>query len=301
MDADTNSVEIELAPDAPPVQVGTVWLASVGPGYFEAFDVPIVAGRGFHDGDRSAHARTVLVNENFARVHFKGANPVGRRVRSTAKEGAPAEPWFDIVGMVRDVGMQPTDLGEAPFLYSAASLATTRPLVIGIRHTSDAATLSPRVRSIVADADPDLRLVEVRSLQDLAWAQDLPGVIVSVAIASIVALGLILSAFGIFSLMSVSVARRTKEIGLRAALGATPTRLLAGVFARAMVLIGSGIAAGNSALLLFVYLSEEIELSFVVDALLWTSAGMLTVGLLACIEPARRALRIHPTDALKEA
>ena len=301
MDIDIDTVEVELAPGAPPVQIDTVWRAGVGPGYFEAFDVPIVSGREFHDGDRTPNAHTVLVNENFARVHFKGGNPIGGRVRSAARDGGPIEPWFEIVGLVRDVGMQPTDRGEAPFIYSAATLATARPLVMGIRHTSDAATLSPRVRAIIAEVDPDLRLVDVRSLEDLAWAQDLPGVVVSASIATIVALGLILSAFGIFALMSVSVARRRKEIGLRAALGATPTRLLAGVFARALVLIGSGIAAGNSVLLLFVYLSEEIELSFVADALLWTSAVMLTVGLLACIEPARRALRIHPTDALKEA
>lgn len=300
MDVDVDDVEVELAPGTPTVQV-TVWRAAVGPGYFEAFDVPIVAGRDFHDGDRVPNARTLLVNENFARVHFAGANPVGRRVRARAAVGAPEQPWFEIVGMVRDVGMQPTDRGEATFLYSAASLASARPLVMGIRHKSDAATLATRVRALIAEVDPDLRLVDVRSLEELAWKQDLPGVIASSAIASVVALGLILSAFGIFSLMSVSVARRTKEIGLRAALGATPGRLLRGVFVRALGLIGSGIAAGNAVLLLFVYLSEEVSLGFVAQALMGTSAIMLTVGLLACIEPARRALRIAPTDALKEA
>jgi ABC-type antimicrobial peptide transport system permease subunit len=101
--------------------------------------------------------------------------------------------------------------------------------------------------------------------------------------------------------MSVSVARRTREIGLRTALGATPSRLLASIFVRALVLVGSGIAAGNLVLLLAVALGPEVELADVADALLITSAVMLTVGLLACVEPARRALRIHPTDALKEA
>lgn len=101
--------------------------------------------------------------------------------------------------------------------------------------------------------------------------------------------------------MSVSVARRTREIGLRAALGATPARLLAGIFSHALVLIGSGIAAGNGVLLLFVTLGTDLDLADVAGPLLTTSAVMLTVGLLACAEPARRALRIHPTDALKEA
>jgi ABC-type antimicrobial peptide transport system permease subunit len=98
----------------------------------------------------------------------------------------------------------------------------------------------------------------------------------------------------------VSVARRTREIGLRSALGATPARLLAGIFSRAIVLVGSGVIVGNAVLLLLV-IPSDLEVAEVTNALLTTSAVMLAVGMLACIEPARRALRIQPTDALKDA
>ena len=202
--------------------------------------------------------------------------------------------------MVRDIGMQPTDRGEAPFIFRAATLATARPVVMGIRMTGDPAALAPRVRTIALDVDPALRLGDVRSLEDLAWEQDVPATVAASTVVGIVTLGLFLSAAGIFSLMSVSVARRTREIGLRAALGATPTRILAEIFRRAIVLIGSGVAAGNAVVLLFVYLSDEATVAMVDDLLLKTSAVMLTVGLLACVEPAVRALRIQPTDALKE-
>jgi putative ABC transport system permease protein len=121
------------------------------------------------------------------------------------------------------------------------------------------------------------------------------------AIGAVVALGLFLSAAGIFSLLSVSVARRTREIGLRTALGASRPRLLLGVFSRAATLVGSGIAMGDLVLLLFVALSDEVSVAEVGGALLTTSMVMLTVGLVACIEPARRALRIHPAQALKDA
>jgi putative ABC transport system permease protein len=121
------------------------------------------------------------------------------------------------------------------------------------------------------------------------------------AIVGIVSLGLFMSASGIFSLMSVSIARRTREIGLRTALGASRLRLLGDVFRRALVLVGSGIAAGNLVLIFFVWLSDEADLADIGRALLVTSSVMLAVGLLACLEPARRALRIHPSDALKEA
>ena len=120
-------------------------------------------------------------------------------------------------------------------------------------------------------------------------------------IAAVVTLGLFMSAAGIFALMSVSVARRTREIGLRAALGASRTpaagwRALARGHARRQ-----RHRRRQSVLLLFVSLSDEVDVADVYDALLMTSSVMLTVGLLACIEPARRALRIQPTEALKEA
>jgi len=165
----------------------------------------------------------------------------------------------------------------------------------------DPAALAPRVWDIAISLDPALRLDEVRLLDEHARRVDVPNLILAGAIAAVVSLGLFLSSAGIFSLMSVSVARRTREIGLRAALGASPARLLVGLFSRALVLIGSGIAAGNLVLLLFVTLGTDVDLADVADALLITSAVMLTVGLLACVEPARRALRINPTEALKEA
>lgn len=292
--------EFEPAEGSELVRISNLWMAGVGPGFFEAFEVPLVAGRPFHDGDRAAEARTVLVNEAFARRYIGGASPVGKRVRYSGGDPAQPQPWLEIVGMVRDVGMTPTDLGEAPYIFRAVSPATAYPLVMGVRVAGDPEALTPRLRAIAIELDPGLRLDDMRSLDDLVWRVEAPQMAVAGAIATVVGLGLFLSAAGIFSLMSVSVARRTREIGLRAALGATPARLLAGIFTRALVLIGSGIAAGNLIIITIVTLSDEAELQDVSSALLLTSSVMLTVGLMACAEPARRALRISPTDALKE-
>jgi ABC-type antimicrobial peptide transport system permease subunit len=157
------------------------------------------------------------------------------------------------------------------------------------------------LRSIALELDLSLRLDDVRRLDDLAWQQEVPQMVVSGTIATVVVLGMFLSAAGIFSLMSVSVSRRTREIGLRTALGATHSRLLAGIFSRALVLVGSGIVAGNAVIILIVALSDEIDLGQMWTGLLSTSALMLAVGMVACVEPARRALRIDPTDALKQA
>jgi ABC-type antimicrobial peptide transport system permease subunit len=142
-----------------------------------------------------------------------------------------------------------------------------------------------------------LRLEEVRTLDDFVWREDAPNMTITGASAAIVGLGLFMSDAGIFSLISVSVARRRREIGLRTALGASPTRLLAAIFRRALVLVGSGVAAGNLVILAVTFGTGGKDLA---QALPITSDVMLTVGLLACVGPARRAL-CQPADALKQA
>ncbi|MBA3637683.1 MAG: ABC transporter permease [Acidobacteria bacterium] len=301
MGAAVRRAEFEAAPGAEVLEIASLWTNSVGPGFFEAFEIPLVGGRTFHDGDRVTDARTVMVNEAFARRYVQGGTPVGRRVRYASSDPANPQPWLEIVGVVRDIGMTPTDLGEAPYLFRPVAAATAYPLVMGVRSAGDPAALAPRLRVIAAAVDPGLRLDDLRSVEDLAWRVDVPAMVAAGAITTVVVLGLFLSAAGIFSLMSVSVARRTREIGLRAALGASPARLLRGIFARALILVGSGIAAGNAVLITIVTLSTEVDLATVSSVLAATSAVMLVVGLLACVEPARRALRIQPTDALKEA
>ena len=113
------------------------------------------------------------------------------------------------------------------------------------------------------------------------------------------ALVLFLSALGIFSLLSVSVSRRTREIGLRAALGANPRHVLVEILSRAMVLMGTGTALGGAFLLFLIAIREE-DVALFAGWLGITCAVMLTVGVIACIEPARRALRINPIDALRQ-
>ena len=293
--------EADLTPSGTPAVIANLWTAAVGQNFFQTFNIPIVAGRDFHDGDRAPGAKTALVNEAFARRYMEGASPVGTRVRFASADPATPEPWFEIVGMVRDVGMTPTDLGEAPYLFRAITPATAAPLVMGMRVAGDASAMAQRLRAVALDLDIALRLEEVRSLDEHVWRQDVPSLVLAGALITVVGLGLFLSAAGIFSLMSVSVARRTREIGLRAALGASQSRLVTGIFSRALLLVGTGVAAGNLVLLSVIVLSTEVDVADVLGALLMTSAVMLTVGLLACVAPARRALRIHPTDALKEA
>ena len=251
------------------------------------------------------------MNEAFARRLLDGASPVGRRVRFVVDRTAAAQPsaaaeasadrWLEIVGVVRDIGMTPTDFGEAPYVFRAASPSSVYPPVMGVRVVRDPAALVPRVRAIAAEIHPGLRLDQTQPLDELAWRLEIPQVAVAGVLVAVVCLGLCISAVGIFSLMSVSVARRTREIGLRSALGASRAKLLRGVFSSGAMLVGSGIALGNLIVLSVVlFAADSVSLPYVARTLLEPSVVMMSVALLACVGPALRALRISPSEALKE-
>ena len=322
----SRSGEVESSPSARPAHEYRFSASAVSPGFFAAFDRPIIVGRAFHEGDRNPSARTVIVNEAFARELRRdvgSGSPIGARLRyakssarpdasaagPSAAADASADTWFEIVGVVRDVGLDPDDEGnEQSFVFHAASPGTVSPLVMSVRVRGNPATLAARLPVIAANVDAGLLVEDAQPMEEWVRRRD-DGLIMTVgAEAAVTALVLFLSALGIFSLTSVSVSRRTREIGLRAALGANPRHLLAGILSRAMVLMGSGIAAGGALLLLIVGVAEQgptgrgaEDVALFAGHFAVTSAVMLAACLLACIGPARRALRINPTDALREA
>ena len=301
---DGEHAEIEAETGAPAIDVPYLHRTVVSRRFFETFELTLLAGRDFHDGDRTPTAHTVIVNEAFGRRLLPGTNPVGRRVRYLGTDPAKPGPWLEIVGVVRDIGMTPTSQGEAPYVFRPANPSAISPRLLAARVAGDPAALVPRIQSIAASVDAGGHLPYVEPLDALVWKDSLPSIVLAGSISGVFGLAVFLSAFGIYSLMSVSVSRRTREIGLRTALGASPRRLLAHILRRAVVVVGSGIAVGNGILVLFfvVYVLqvEELKVRGLVNAVLLTSVVMFTVGLAACAEPARRALRIHPADALKD-
>ena len=306
--------EVESSPGAEPAYEDLLWTLAVGPGFFEAFDRPIVAGRAFHGGDRSPTALTVIVNEAFARQFSEDAgsgSPIGARLRYPTSSGRPetsaAEEWFEIVGVVRDVGLDPDDLGdERPFVFHAASAGTVSPLVMSVHLSGNPASLAARLPVIAADVDARVYVRDALPLSEWVRQRDISLAMTAGVQAGVTLLVLFLSALGIFSLMSVSVSRRTREIGLRSALGASPRQVLAGILSRGIVLMGSGTTAGGALLLLAVTAAappdrRADDVALYAGYVGVTAAVMLAASLLACIGPARRALRINPTDALREA
>jgi putative ABC transport system permease protein len=278
-------------------------MAAVGAGYHDAFGARIVAGRGLQPADAGAPngpvVVPVVVNEAFMRV--VGRNPVGARVR-TLQPGNEREPgpWHEIVGVVTDMEtLFGADWSGAAYIYRAASAADVDPVVVAVRVAGDAAPLAPRVAALARQVDAGLHLRDIVTLDDVVAREQNRMVFGSVIFGSVLFVAVVFSAAGLYALMAVAVQRRTREIGIRIALGANPRRLLRTVFARAGRQLGGGIIAGNSLILLFAWRADSLTADLVVSSVI-TSVIMAAVGLLACAAPARRALRVQPTEALRE-
>jgi predicted permease len=300
------TVEVQRGAE-PPFIVDTntegsrVRIAAVGVEFFAAFRVPIIAGRTFRATDVGAQNGVVVINEAMA-LNI-GGNPVGARVRFAAAADDEPGPWNEVIGVVENLGLTPTGRGEADFMFQPVSAADAA--FVGVRVNGDAVSFAPRLRTIATQADPGLRLYDVMSLREVIRREDLP-IIQSILIGiGVVLLAIILSAASLYALMSVAVARRTREIGIRVAIGATPREVLSALFKRAAAQVGVGIVIGNALfVLLLSIVVDELQPGFILRLILLmitASAVMTLVGLAACLVPGRRALRVQPTVALKEA
>jgi predicted permease len=298
-------VAVEIEQDgAPPARLagnfeGGFAMAAVGAGYHDAFGAKIVAGRALHATDAGAPNGPVVVNEAFMRV--VGRNPVGARVR-TLQRGIEREPgrWHEIVGVVTDLEMLfPADWDGAAYIYRAASAAELDPVVVAVRVAGDAAPLAPRVSALARQVDAGLHLKDIVTLDDIVAQEHSRMAVTSVVFGSVLLVALVFAAAGLYALMAVAVARRTREIGIRIALGANPGRVLRIVFARAGRQLAGGIIAGNSLILLIAWRADSLTAGLLVSSAV-TSVIMAVVGVLACAAPARRALGIQPTEALRQ-
>jgi putative ABC transport system permease protein len=239
-----------------------------------------------------------VVNEAFVRA--VGKSPVGARVRVLPR-GSEREPgpWYEIVGVITDPKVFPADGGGVASLYRAASPAELDPVIVVVRVAGRAAPLAPRVAVLARQVDADLQLRDTATLEEIVAKEQDSNLLGSVVIGGVLPVAVVLSAAGLYALMAVAVQRRTREIGIRIALGANPRHVLRTVFARAGRQLAGGIVAGNSIILLLAWRSESLTADLLVTSVI-TTVIMAAVGVLACAVPARRALRVQPTEALRQ-
>jgi predicted permease len=276
--------------------------------FFRAFGVPLFTGRGFQPGDLTAESNVVIVNQSFVKAFFAGADPLGRRVREAARgregdpDATPAGPWNEIVGVVADFPSKESELASmAPRIYRALDPKTAEDVTIAVRVRGAApVTFGGRLREVAVGVDPMLRLADVRVLDRAQTLEQVGNRYILLAVVLVTVSVILLSSAGIYALMSFTIARRRREIGIRSALGAGPRSVLAGVLRKAARQIALGIVIGTvvaGGTLVGLGVDTDDTAGFMV--LLSVALFMSAVGVAAALGPARRALRIEPTEALR--
>jgi putative ABC transport system permease protein len=305
----TVRVEVEGAADNPAGVA--VRHAAVDPRFFETFDVTVIAGRGLNDGDAASDATPVVVNHAFAEQQG-GGNMLGRRVRYVAgyrsggvariPAGVDMEKWYEIVGVVPDfpAAIDPDEVTAR--IYHALAPEGTSYASLVVRAAGPATGELPRLlRRTAAAVDPALQVRSIRTLDEMLRETQGGIRLAALALGLIMLSVLLLSAAGIYALVSFTVTRRRREIGIRVALGAAPRHILARIFTRSLAQLGAGVAAG----LLLAGLLEVLTGGATMGGrglvlLPLVAAIMVAVGLVAAAAPARRAMGIPPTEALQQ-
>jgi putative ABC transport system permease protein len=268
--------------------------------FFAVFDVRALAGRTF-DGRDFGAAATAIVDQTFVRQVVGDGNALGLRVRPVPASGSEAGPWYEIVGIVPD---RPANTSQGRMYVPAlpAERGPAGPIHLALHAGPDPAAMSRRLHEIGTSLDPTLRLEDVRRLDEVHGETQMTRNLTSYALGIVTLSVLLLSAAGLYALMSFTVARRRREIGIRMALGAPPGRMLASIFARALWQIAAGIAVGVAvALFLHNRLNIEVEGGWHIPGILPAAAVfIMVIGLLSAAGPARRAIRVDPTEALRD-
>jgi predicted permease len=296
----------------------TVTSASVG--LFDMLDAPIVAGRGFGDADAVKASTAVIVDTAFAARIGRG-NILGRRIRQATAGGDEGSrtPWLEIVGVVADPPSTSVDPDDRflPNVYSAATpsglrsdgaQATSIQLRIRVRSGLTPA-FTRRLRDVMAAIDPGFQLRDLRTDETVLSSEVRTLRIGALALAGATLSVLLLSAAGIYAMLSFTVAQQRREIGIRVALGANPRRIMGSVFARASAQLGAGVAVGLILALAFESFTEGMVmggpnvdgagLRGPIVLLPMVAAIAMGVGLLAALGPARRGLAVQPMEALR--
>ena len=287
----------------PPVSAGTSRTAnyvSVSPDYFRVMQIPLLAGRLFDRHDVSASPRVSLVSEAMARIYFPNQNPLGKQIvfGFPPDIGAVRE-IVGVVGDVRDVA-----LGQDPgaMMYVPYAQAPFWGANVVVRSSLSAASVAGTIRRDVQQIDKDLPVTDVGMMKDTIDATVAQPKFRTFLLGLFAAMALVLAATGIFGVISYSVSRRTNEIGIRVALGASRNRILRMVFGETLVLTCAGLVLGVPSALAGSHLLGHLLFNVSANDPATLAAVAFTLALVAAIAgyiPARRAMRVDPMVALR--
>jgi putative ABC transport system permease protein len=271
----------------------------VDAGYFSAMGITLLRGRNFTDQETREARRVVLISESMARQHFPGENPLGKRIRVHMFEDPQP---MEIVGVVGDVRYDNLLQEGVPAVYFPHPELTYPFMTLVLRTAGDPAEMTPAVRRVVREIDPDQPISDVRTMEQVMADTVGRARFNTLLLGLLAGLATVLAAVGIFGVMSYSVTLRTREIGLRMALGAGKSQVLGLILKQGLLLTLIGIGIGLAgALALTRLLSSLLYGVSATDPLTFTAiAALLTaISCIACYIPAQRAARVDPQIALR--
>jgi putative ABC transport system permease protein len=273
--------------------------------YLQTMGIPLVRGRAFTDHDTESSGDVAIINEAAARRYWPNEEPIGQRISL----GATTE-WREIVGVAGDIRHEGLDAEADPAVFlpqhqrfSSLGAGFSRVMTLVIRAGGDASSLTPVIRASVAGIDPQLPIGMVRPMDDLIDESVAPRRLNFVLVSAFAFVALVLTAAGLYGVMAYIVTQRTREIGVRMALGATRRQVLALMFRQAGLLTGIGIGLGVAgALLLTRSMTSLLFGVSAADPLVYVGVSVL-LAVVACIAvavPSCRAMRVDPLAALRQ-
>ncbi len=272
--------------------------ARVALDFFDVLDTPILVGRAFHSGDLLPAARTVIVNQSFAQLVFGGTQPIGRRVRyidvaQANAANAASQPWYEVVGVVRDLGIAPEERASMRArIYHPLVPGGSYPLRMAVHTAGDPLLFASRLRSIARDVEPRLQISEIARFDQVAAAGARTMTLLFWLFVALAVVVMLLSLTGIYSVFSFSASQRTREVGIRVALGGRRRHVIAVLFRRPLIQIGVGLLIG-------LLLANQISEGQMVRVIALYGCVVIATAALATLVPVLRALRIQPLDALR--
>ncbi len=272
-------------------------LQSVTPGTFQALGVPLLQGRDFQNTDGAKAPRVAIIDEPLARRYWPSGDAIGRRIQTTG-----AREWMTIIGVAG--GIKHVSLAEEkqPHIYMAMAQYSAPRAAFVVRTDGPPNSAISTFRAAIRQVDPDMPLYMVRSMTEIISQTLSTQRLTNILLTAFAILALTLAAVGIYSTMSLYVGSRTKEFGIKLALGAQPGALRRAVMRQGLLLTGAGVLVGIAGALALTRTIKSLlfEVS-ATDPLVFTAVPLLLVlvSLIACYTPARRATQVDPLIALR--
>jgi putative ABC transport system permease protein len=296
-----DDTQIENRPAAPGKFQSALRLP-VSAGYFAAFHIPVLSGRGFAQGDNLGAQPVAVVSHEYAKDYFPGENPIGRHIRMGT--GRDQTPWLTIIGVAQDADYFMFVKNGAAAVYMDSAQLPQLDMIYSVITKGDPIAVAPEVRKTLAAIDPALPLDDLQTYAKYMSEEKLTGIVyVAVLLGVNAIIALVLAAIGIFGVMANLVGERTREIGVRLAMGARREDVLRMILRRAGILTGTGLGIGL--VMAFALANAIANLFFGVspnDPVVFGSitAAVAGIALLASWLPARRAARVDPIVALRD-